>query len=434
MPASQMQRSFSVPELDHSIQSLLNKKEYNQAAKKLFEAYQLCKQQEDEGLASILHTAYQICLTCYQQQQNVNMYHEVYENAITQEEDFRKQLDSLLEVCLGGKTAVLPTTQTHPTSPTSLWQRVRNRLKGLGGNSEEEKRPFTPEPKPHPPSEKVPINDPPPSTSNSSNSSNSGITFLPDASHSTLAVYSLGQFRVYQNDKLITDWNGLKGQFVFKYLLTLEGKPAAKDILMDLLWPDSDSESARRNLHQAIYSLRQTLKGTDDSHKPIIYEKECYFLNPKLSLWLDFVEFQKFANLGHKFWREGQTKKAIESFGVADALYEGEFFADTLYTEWINVRRQQLKQLYLETADILSKHYCQIQEYSSAITHCRKMLVQDNCFETAHYRLMQCHIAQNQRHLAVRQYHTCKQLLAQELEILPSIETNTLYEQITTQH
>jgi len=426
MLASQKQRPSQAPVWDYSIGSLLEKKEYERAAQKLLEAYQMTRQQGNNGLANILHAAYQICLTCHQHQQNVFMYHEVYENAINQEEDFRKQLDNLLAVCLHNKTAVSPPTETQ--SPSSFWQRTKERLWRWGERNEEEERPFTPNPEPQPKIEKVPSTNTPPTTVNNTT------TLQVKTLHPTLAVYSLGQFRVFQNDTLITDWNGLKGQFVFKYLLTLEGKPVAKDILMGLLWPESDLESARRNLHQAIYSLRQTLKGTDERQKPIIYENECYSINTQISLWLDFVEFQKFAQTGRKLLQDGETQKAVELLGIADALYEGEFFADTLYTEWIDARRQQLKQLYLETADMLSKHYCQMHEYSSAITLCRKMLAQDNCFENAHYRLMQCHMAQKQRHLAVRQYQTCKQILAEELDIRPSSETKSLYQQITAHH
>ena len=82
MPAPQKQNLFSVPKFDHSLQALLEKKEYKRAAEILLEAYQHAQQQGDEGLANILHAAYQICITCYQQQQNVLMYHEVYEKAV----------------------------------------------------------------------------------------------------------------------------------------------------------------------------------------------------------------------------------------------------------------------------------------------------------------------------------------------------------------
>ncbi|MCK4901528.1 MAG: hypothetical protein KAS38_22285, partial [Anaerolineales bacterium] len=77
----------------------------------------------------------------------------------------------------------------------------------------------------------------------------------------SLVVYCLGTFRVYQNDQLITEWQSLKSQAIFKYLLSNSEMPVPKNILMDLFWPDATPKAARRNLHQAIYSLRQLFRG-----------------------------------------------------------------------------------------------------------------------------------------------------------------------------
>src|SRR5262249_9659444 len=75
----------------------------------------------------------------------------------------------------------------------------------------------------------------------------------------SLTVNCLGMFRVYRNSQIITQWHSLKGQSIFKYLVAHHGTAISKDVLMDVFWPDADHESARRNLHQAIYSLRQTM-------------------------------------------------------------------------------------------------------------------------------------------------------------------------------
>jgi DNA-binding SARP family transcriptional activator len=80
----------------------------------------------------------------------------------------------------------------------------------------------------------------------------------------------------------------------------------------------------------------------------------------------------------------------------------------------------------------LSEYYVQQAEYTAAIALCRKVLAQDNCYEEAHRRLMQCYLAQGQRHLAVRQYQTCMQALREELDLTPSEETVALYRCITT--
>jgi DNA-binding SARP family transcriptional activator len=45
---------------------------------------------------------------------------------------------------------------------------------------------------------------------------------------------------------------------------------------------------------------------------------------------------------------------------------------------------------------------------------------------------MRCYLAQGQRHLAIRQYQSCVEVLKQELDLTPSEETLALYQRITT--
>ncbi len=247
----------------------------------------------------------------------------------------------------------------------------------------------------------------------------------------TLVSYYFGPFRVYQHDQLLEDWNGLRGQAILKYLLARRGTPIAKDILMDVFWPDADPESARRNLHQAIYSLRQTLRRGDPNVQYIQFENNQYMLNPELSVWVDFEEFETYIQTGRRLATAGQLIEAMAAYSRAEGLYQGNFLAEDVYEDWPRLPRDQLRNLYMEIADRLSEYYVQQAEYAAAIVLCQKILALDNCFEEAHRRLMLCYLAQGQRHLAIRQYQTCVQALADELDVPPSEEIKTLYAQIT---
>lgn len=247
-----------------------------------------------------------------------------------------------------------------------------------------------------------------------------------------LVVYCLGPFRVYQHDRLITDWNGLKGQAILKYLLMHKGKPIAKDILLDVFWPDVEPGDTRRNLHQAIYSLRQTLRRSRPDLQPILFKKDCYLLNPEIIVWLDFEEFEKHVQAGWRLEATEQPAEAIAEYSIAEGLYQGDFLEEDLYEDWPSVQREHLRNLYLNIADRLSEYYVRQGQYTAAIALCQKILAKDNCYEDAYRRLMQCYLAQGQRPLAVRQYQTCLQVLEEELDLTPSEETVALYQRIAT--
>jgi DNA-binding SARP family transcriptional activator len=200
---------------------------------------------------------------------------------------------------------------------------------------------------------------------------------------------------------------------------------------MDVFWRDADPEAARRNLHQAVYSLRQTLRRSQPATQLIMFENNQYLLNPALQIWVDVEEFEAYVQTGRRMEATGESAAAMAAYGAADGLYQGDFLAEDLYDEWPRLRRQQLQTAYLEIANRLSEYYRQLAEFGPAIGICQKMLTFDRCAEDAHRRLMHCYLAQGQRHLAIRQYQACVQALAEELDVPPSPETGSLYEQIT---
>jgi DNA-binding SARP family transcriptional activator len=247
----------------------------------------------------------------------------------------------------------------------------------------------------------------------------------------SLVIYCLGPFRVYQNNELITEWSGFMGQKILKYIVAHRVKPVAKEVLMDVMWADVGQEAARRNLHQAIYSLRQTLRRREPNLQHILFENDHYLLNPATGLWIDFLEFEKYAQDGQRLDEAGETEKAIEVYGVAEGLYQGTFFEEDLYEEWTNSQRDYLLNLYLEITSRLSEHFRKRRNNVAAIALCQKVLGYEPCFEPAHRHLMQCYLAQGQRHLAMRQYQTCVQVMKDELNLNPSEETETLFQRIT---
>lgn len=250
----------------------------------------------------------------------------------------------------------------------------------------------------------------------------------------SLAVYCLGQFQVYQDERLVENWLSRKALSLFKYLILEHPVPVVKEILMDRFWPDSDLEAARRNLHQAIYALRQILRGEQQEFHHIFFKNDCYSLNPNLETWIDFREFEKCMNTGRRLDQGGLLDKAIEQYGTAEGLYQGDFLEEDLYEDWPILQREQLRHSYLSLVDRLSELYLQNSQYTSVIHLCHKVLAKDRCYEAAHRRLMQGYLALGQRHLAVRQYQTCIRALREDLGIQPSRETIDLYHRIASKH
>lgn len=415
------------------ILSLLEKRQYDVVLGCLSELQRKAHAENDQVLLQLVTAAYQICESCRQQDEDIHLYEAVYKRAVASEHDTRQQLlQLLLTICSmqqSGQeqaTAVMPELSPQPQPETEntlgrkMWQKLQSYL---GFSSIEQPQPveFERLELPDTLAEKYALLQP--QKTNPQPAPLKG-------QNAAMVIYCLGPFRVYHFNQLIEGWNGLKGQHIFKYLITNRSKPVPKDVLMDLFWPEVDVDAARRNLHQAVYSLRQTLKTNHSNFRYVLFENDCYLLNSDLDMWLDFEEFEKHVAHGRHHQRDGRVEEAMREYGIAEGLYQGPFLEDDIYEEWTLPKRENLLNQYIELINVLSRNYQNNQEYTAAIALCQKLLLQDNCCEEAHRRLMECYVAQNQRHLAIRQYHQCQEILAKELNLNPSPETTSIVKRL----
>jgi DNA-binding SARP family transcriptional activator len=259
-----------------------------------------------------------------------------------------------------------------------------------------------------------------------------GTTEAPPAAAQTeasLSVYMLGSFRVIVNDRLVDSWPSGRGRSVLKYLLAHRARPAPRDVLMDLFWPEADPESARNSLNVAIHGLRQAFRALDEI-AVVLFENGAYRLNPDLTIWLDVEEFERHIQAACQLEESGQLSAAMTEYEVAIGLYNDDFLLDDPYEDWPVLTRERLRVMYLEALDRLGRIYFAQGQFAACSNLCQLMLATDNCREDAHCRLMRCYARLGQYPLALRQYQVCVEALHTELDIEPSLETTDLYERI----
>jgi DNA-binding SARP family transcriptional activator len=355
---------------------LLQTGQYEQAANLLQQVQQAKAASIDTTELNFLMIAQQLCHACIQCRDEVAWHRQAVETANLREQELSQQLYSLL--ARSDERSDVPVTTSLVTAAIALPAKEKRAGKPLAA----------------------------------------------------LVVKTLGRFQVYQQDGSISDWPSLKARSIFKYLVGQQGVPATRDILMDIFWPDADAESARHNLHQAIHSLRKTLRKLDAKAQVILFENNGYLLNPELNIHLDFVEFEQHVQAGRRLELAGQMAEAVQEYRMAVDLYRGDFLEEDLYEDWPGAQREYFRQLYLDLVDQLSEYFFQQHNYPETIALCQKMLSLDNCYEEAHRRLMRCYLAQGQRRLTIRQYQLCVQALSKELDVTPSPETQHLYEEV----
>ena len=120
----------------------------------------------------------------------------------------------------------------------------------------------------------------------------------------------------------------------------------------------------------------------------------------------------------------------MEKLEKAVNLYSGEYLPDTLYETWAAEERERLQSMFLESADRLAEVYIQEKKFTDAVDICQRLLSNDNCWERAYRHLMLAYAGLGDHGQVGRTYQRCVQTLKKELDVTPSPETDSLYQQL----
>lgn len=379
---------------------------FQQAAASLDRMRQECERQGDAVLAAAISTTQKLCLMCLDA--STATYH--HQQAIAAMSD---QLDKL-SAELFEMVAALQGMEHHsairpygaqPTLPQSFWQR----LSSVMVRDHVVAHPIT-----------LPGMKPVPLMLKSAEKQVSA----------DLGVCCFGPFRTYQRDQPVQEWVSRKGKSIFKYLIAYRDRPVSKEVLMDLIWPDTSPEAARNNLNVAIYGLRQSLRQAGLPESAILYQDDCYLINPELTLWVDVEAFSAHVAQGRDDEKNGNMLAAMREYRLAEALYTGDYLEEDRYEDWPLAERQSLKETYMAVVQRLCQSYYEQGDFTACVAEAHKVLAADSCREIAHRWIMLCYAQQGQRYLAIRQYQDCVDALDDELGIEPSPETTRLYQDI----
>lgn len=247
-----------------------------------------------------------------------------------------------------------------------------------------------------------------------------------NSAKSSVYLCLLGRFEIVrEGQKLRADeWPRRKAAALIKYLAIQ--KRLVKDQAIDLFWPDSDFDSGANNLYRTLHDLRQTLnKSLGDGTSDLLFKFEDGVLSLNESVWVDTLEFERLCSAPTK-----NQDEQIASLEKALTLYQGDLLPDDLYTEWTLTPRESLRHRYRDASLTLSALYREARQYDRIFSLLSPLLVNDKADEPVHRELMRAYALAGRRHDALRQYHTCVEALASELDFAPEPETSALYTQI----
>ncbi len=242
-----------------------------------------------------------------------------------------------------------------------------------------------------------------------------------------LRISLLGGFSVALGEATVADgvWRLRKAKTLVKLLALAPEQRLHSDQVVELLWPDRPPDSARNNLHQAIFAARRALKSIGvEGHRCLELRDDVLVLCPEDPVGIDVIAFEAAA-------AKAREQGDVEAYRVAFDSYSGELLPEDRYEEWTAAQREALRELRfglgIELAELES-----VADRPAAIVRLREVLAEEPLYEPAHRALMRLYAEGGQRQEALAQFQELKRGLRRQFEDEPDDETRRFYQEILT--
>lgn len=249
---------------------------------------------------------------------------------------------------------------------------------------------------------------------------------VPPTSATRFRVRTLGAFAVMCGDAAVPApaWRRRSVLALFTCLLSARNCRLHREYVIDALWPEMDSAAAARELHRAMHALRTILRQAGAAPGVVRHDGEMIALEPEGVAedgghWLDATVFERAAAVASR----GQDRAAYRS---AVAAYGGTYLPEDPYSEWVALRREELRGRYLSLLLRLAELSGTAGDRQEE-EHClRAVLQEDACQEDAATVLMALLESAGRRIDALRVYQALATALDADLGIAPCGAVETL--------
>lgn len=204
--------------------------------------------------------------------------------------------------------------------------------------------------------------------------------------------------------------------------LSVHNRPQNREYLLTLLWPESAGVQARKNLSNALWTIRAML-GPET-----VVGDTTLALNERV--WVDVRSFEQLSRDAMRLEADGGS--ALPAYLEMTTLCQGSFMdgvtlLDTPEFEtWIEMTRERYHELRLRALRALALAHRAEGRWPEVIAVARAAVMQDALQEPMYRALMEAHAQMGDRATAIRQYDTLRATLDRELGVAPLPETERL--------
>jgi len=249
-----------------------------------------------------------------------------------------------------------------------------------------------------------------------------------------IRIRTFGNFQVFRGESRISDrdWKARPPKLLLKALIARGGSGVPKDLITEDLWPEAAADSGESQFKVALHRLRHALEPSMDKSRGSSYVtlKDNLVSLRKDICRTDLEEFLSLQRQGKKAEEAGDKDRALLCYRSAIDLYDGDFLAEDLYEAWAELRRYQLRTMYIDLLYRTAALYEAQGKSKKASEHYKMIIKTDPVCEAAYQKLMLIYSNGGLRAEALKVYEDCRKTLEREIGVEPGRLTSSIYRRI----
>lgn len=211
-------------------------------------------------------------------------------------------------------------------------------------------------------------------------------------------------------------------------VLALEQRPVSRDELGDAVWGTELPKTWETALRGAVRQIRQAVTQADPHRSEIVRTAfGCYQLDPEIVV--DVVQAAGDVDAAERALAAGDPATALPAAERAATALAQPLLAG-LDGEWLDEERRRLAPLHFRALLAVSAAGTAVGDHAQAVRAAVAAIELDPFLESAHRQLMAAHAAAGDRAAALFAYRRCREVLADELGLDPSEQTEAAHRSV----
>ena len=239
-------------------------------------------------------------------------------------------------------------------------------------------------------------------------------------------VRLFSHLHLIQDNQIVVRFRTRKAGALLAYLALHIGVPQSREVLTEIIWPDSNPSAARANLRFVLSTLRRDMEPAGVPPGSVLRADNSSVELRRDAVTTDVKDFERLLAASVATGAASpDTDERREYLQQAVGLYRGDLLLG-YYEEWASLEREQLREQYRGALLSLIQLLQDCGEFDAALHHAATVLALDPLNEGSHTTLIRLHLATGDTGSALRQYRKMERTLRDEINEVPSASARAL--------